>query len=556
MKRLVFIVLPLFWSIGLNAQARIDYSEVDAIIEKYVPSDSIPGIIVGIVEGGSLIYARWSGMANLEYDLVLSDSSQFKVASISKEFTAACIGILIEEGLISLEDNIRDYLPELPDYSEPVLIKHLIYHTSGLADLVDIQFLSGLRNHSEMGNAEVMKMISAVKHLNHIPGSNFSYTNSGYVVLAEILETVTGQSLSEFARQRLFLPLGMTNTYFNDDYKKPRKNRVVGHRKISDEYQQMPRRAGTIGDGGLETNLIDLSKWNISYLETKLGYDDFDQYLKQGTLDSGQLIPYAFGFFVDDYRGYKMLDHGGRGTGFEIQIFEIIDKNTSVIVYANTENFPVRNVAFDVLDLFGYQDLTVPQTEKAVYAEPSSFIELSESTMSDLQGKYWNEDVGYSREIVYQDGRLFFKVDSEQMDTLKPIAKDQLYTAIFGANRIIKYGKDNKGDWISISINGKPERFLYKYQPVELDSIGLTPFSGSYYCEDLKVVYELTVENNRLNMKCNYQLIGQLVPVYHNYFRKEKGTIRVMFSETENHSVNGFVLSTRRAKGFNFTKIE
>jgi CubicO group peptidase (beta-lactamase class C family) len=226
----------LFCSLTLSAAAQLRQpkaAEVDAVFAE-VDRTNTPGCSLAVTHDGKVIYSRGYGMANLEHGVANSPETVFYIASVSKQFTAATIVLLAEEGKVSLDDSVRKYVPELPPYADAVTLRHLIHHTSGLRDYLSLSSLAGRSDADSFPESEALRLIARQKALNFTPGTRHVYSNSGYFLLGLIAKRVTGKSLREAADERIFAPLGMTGTRFRDDRTAPLKHRADGHFKRDD----------------------------------------------------------------------------------------------------------------------------------------------------------------------------------------------------------------------------------------------------------------------------------------------------------------------------------
>jgi CubicO group peptidase (beta-lactamase class C family) len=241
--------------------------KVDALFEQWDRKDS-PGAALGIFKDGRIIYARGYGIANLEYSLPWTPQTPSRTGSISKQFIAMCIAILIEQGKLSIEDNIQKLLPGWPDYGEPIKIKHLLYHTSGIREYLTLVELLGKPEGSGYVYTprELVDILSSQKELNFMPGEMYSYSNSGYFLLSEIISRLSEMKTSAFAKKHIFDPLGMTNTHFHDNPNMIVKNRAYGYaQEKSGRYRLNILRLEVIGDLGVFTTVEDFLKWDKNF---------------------------------------------------------------------------------------------------------------------------------------------------------------------------------------------------------------------------------------------------------------------------------------------------
>jgi CubicO group peptidase (beta-lactamase class C family) len=276
-------------------------------------------------------------MANLEHNIPISSTTVFRIASTSKQFTATCVILLAEQGKLSLNDDVRKYLSEMPEYESPITIRHLIHHTSGIRDYLELIELAGMSDHDYYTDEEALEMLTRQKELNFKPGDEYLYSNSGYLLLSIIVQRGSGKSLHEFAEEHIFKPLGMRNTHFHDDHRMIVKNRAAGYSpRENDGYQIRMTTLDIVGDGGVFTTIEDLFLWDQNFYHNRLGEKNLiSQLLTPGMLNNGEKLNYAFGLAVSDYRGLRLISHGGSFAGFRAQMIRFPEQKLSVICLAN-----------------------------------------------------------------------------------------------------------------------------------------------------------------------------------------------------------------------------
>jgi CubicO group peptidase (beta-lactamase class C family) len=329
-------------------------TDIDAIVESFC-SARAPGCAVGIVQNDELVFAKGYGTANLEHDVEITPDSVFDVGSVTKQFTAATVLLLADAGALSLDDAVRDYLPSLPqDPFGDVSIRHLIHHTSGIPDYLVLMAMSGRSWDNDYPEDELIDLIARQRELDFRPGSAFSYSNSGYLILAEIVRAASGQSLRTAAQEHIFGPAGMTDTFFHDDFAEVVPRRATGYTPILDGGWRIDAPTiDVVGDGGLFTTVRDLAKWQRQFSECTLagGPGFIDRLTTPGTLTDGTNTTYAFGLFRDSYRGRERIQHGGSWGGYRAQVLRLPQDSMSVIVLANVSSPPVTDLANAVTDV-------------------------------------------------------------------------------------------------------------------------------------------------------------------------------------------------------------
>jgi CubicO group peptidase (beta-lactamase class C family) len=328
--------------------------QVDATFAAYDQPGS-PGCAVGIVQDGRIIYTRGYGLANLDYDIPNGPDMVYYVGSVSKQFTAAAIALLAEDGVISLDDDIRQYFPELPDYGQAITVRHLIHHTSGLRDIYTLMSLAGIRLEDVFTDDQALALIARQRELNFEPGSAYLYSNSGYWLLGQLVGRVTGLSLREFADRRIFQPLGMTSTHFHDAPRQVVRNRVVSYMPVREGGFRISyiQNFDKVGAGGLYTTLADLARWDANYYSGAIGGDGFLQLIHtRGVLSNGDTLTYAFGNNVQRRRGLDVVRHSGSLMGFRADLVRYPAERFSVITTCNLGTIDAGRLADQVAELY------------------------------------------------------------------------------------------------------------------------------------------------------------------------------------------------------------
>src|SRR5262245_7442526 len=410
---------------SLNGSSGQLNERVDKLFTQWDKPDS-PGCSIGVIKDGKLVYKRGFGSANLDYNAPLTSESVFYIASTSKQFTAASILLLVRSGKISLDDDIRKYFPELPKYETPITINHLVHHTSGVRDYLELMGMAGRKMDEPFGNEEAVELIARQKGLNFKPGEKFSYSNSNYVLLAEIVRRTSRKSLREFADENIFRPLGMGNTHFNDDRTAVVKNRVVSYAPSSTgRYSQFIKTIEAMGDGNLLTTIEDLAKWDQNFYDNKVGGAGFSQQMLARTkLNNGEEIPYAFGLGNEEYKGLKAVAHGGGFMGFRTEMIRFPEKRFTVICLCNIGVANPGALARQVADIY-LADQIKPAEVKANNApaasRPQPSLTLTAEQLSEYAGAYYSEELDATYRFVVEGGILLIKAkDSPRVGMVSP----------------------------------------------------------------------------------------------------------------------------------------
>jgi len=391
----------------IQAYTHTDLTDkVDETFKEWDRNDS-PGAALGIFKDGRIIYARGYGIANLEYDLPWTPQTPSRTGSISKQFIAMCIAILAEKGKLSLDDDIRKYMPDWPEYNGPITLKHLLYHTSGVREYLTLVELMGKPEGSGYVYTpnELVKTLLRQKELNFKPGEKYSYSNSGYFLLSEIVSRVSGLKTSAFAKKYI-------NTHFHDDPNMIVKNRAYGYSpKKEGGFRLDILRLKVIGDLGVFTSIEDLLKWDQNFYENKLGkgtQELINTMLTKGKLNNGEEIPYALGLNISHYGGLRTISHGGSAVGYRAYYMQFPDQKFSVVILSNLSTFNPGRIARKIADLYLADQFTEPPTPRKrqrTHEERPESITMSSSQLQEYIGKYYSDelDITYTFEVKNND---------------------------------------------------------------------------------------------------------------------------------------------------------
>ena len=394
-------------------------SQVDAIFAAWDESGS-PGCALGVVEDGELTYERGYGTANLDWDIPIGTDTVFYVGSVSKQFTAAAIALLAQEGVVGLDDDIREHFPEMPTYERPITVRHLVHHTSGVRDIYTLMALAGLRIEDVFSDEQAIALIAAQRETNFAPGDEYLYSNSGYFLLAQLVERASGKALREFAEERIFAPLGMNDTHFHD-----RPSHIVERRAIS--YQLAGGRAeqgagvgdfrvsylgnfDKVGAGGLYSTVKDLLLWDRNFYTGDVGGDAFLELIHTpGVLADGDQLTYAFGLTIDDYRGLRTVGHGGSMMGFKAAYLQFPEQRFSVIATCNLGPINPMPLLRRVADIYLEDQLDAPETNAGGAQRrgpPTAAGAFTSDELAAYAGTYYSAELDVSYALTVDDGQL------------------------------------------------------------------------------------------------------------------------------------------------------
>jgi CubicO group peptidase (beta-lactamase class C family) len=564
-------------------------ARVDTLFARWNKSES-PGCALGIVRGGRLIYERGYGSANLDYEIPISTKSLVNIASISKQFTAMSILLLAKEGKLSLNDEIQKYLPELPRYQSPVTIRHLIHHTSGIRDANTLTRLAGMGHWDGVTDDDLLGLMGRQKELNYKPGEEWRYSNTGYFLLGLIVKRVSGESLREFAEEKIFKPLGMNHSQFVDDRTLVVKNRAIGYHAgpnggfgvaITTVFSPAMMNVARVGGSGLYTSVEDLFLWDQNFYNNKLGGGQglITEELSTDTLNNGKSTGYAFGLTVGEYKGLKTIMHGGEASGFESYVDRFPEQNFSVICLCNDADIEpdVEVLANQVADIFLADQFK--KSAAVVNQTAPAFISIPEKELATLAGLYVNPGTTRSIRLYMKDGKLFIAWSGEPSPPataghlLSPVSQNRFLTGAHNEVEIIVMRPTaSERMQVKVIIRGQTT-ILEPAQSITPTSAQLAEFTGQYLSDEFPgAAYTLSIKDGQLVLQIRngptlqtpevtefFSTFPNDTNLYTWTSNADKSGVHVMrvtvrFTRNQRNAVSGFLLSTDALRNLRFNK--
>lgn len=414
-----FIVLSGYSQSQINKEAG---RKIDSIFASY--SSQTPGAAIVVVKDGKVVFKKGYGTANLNYNIPITTQTVFDIASVSKQFTAFTIYLLESEGKLSFEDEVKKYIPELPDYAEKIKIKHLLAHTGGLRDQGALGSIAGYLLTDMTTTQQILKMLNRQSGLLFTPGSAFAYCNSGYVLLAEIVQRITGKTFSAYTKEKIFIPLGMNATLFCDDYQLVIKNKADSYEKNKNAYYYKPSLSTTPGPSGLLTTVEDLVKWVLNFDNPVVGnkalIERFNEvsYFDNGSkvflrVIDGDTIFHAKGQNLWKHKGVRIISHGGHTAGFRTFLGRFPNERLAIIQLSNDEHNERLGGRWDIADYY-IKDQLKEQTQSPVTATArpgtgAATIEFNTPDISVFTGRYYSEELEARYSFEVNNNRLVMR---------------------------------------------------------------------------------------------------------------------------------------------------
>lgn len=526
--------------------------KVDKIFEKWDRKDS-PGCALAIIENGKIIYSRGYGMANLDYDIPISPSSVFHIASISKQFTNFAIVLLAQEGKLSLDDPARKHIPELPDYGKPLTLRHLIHHTSGIRDQWDLLQLAGWRMEDVITQQDALDLIYRQKELNFPPGSEHLYCNSGYTLLAKIVLRTSGKNLREFCQERIFGPLGMTSTHFHDDHGLIVKNRATAYTAGPGGTFEINIPAfDTVGATSLFTTVEDLAKWDENFYNPKVGgAKAIEQMLERGKLNSGETIDYAFGLVRGVEKGLPTVSHGGADAGYRSHFLRFPEQHFSVVVLANTP-IPTANLTSQAAAVY-LGDRMKSEVKKPEEKPVPAAGMPSEADLKALAGPYQITEGGGLLRLTVGLGKLRLIGMGEILD-LTPLGGSRFKAGASADPIEIEFSPSADGKRASGKLTaGGKTRSLAPVDSFNPTADQLAEYAGEYASSEVGSSISILAKEGKLLFRRKKQDERVLQPRLPDEF---SAGWTITFTRDASKKINGFNVNTGRTRKIFFARVD
>jgi CubicO group peptidase (beta-lactamase class C family) len=488
--------------------------KIDNIFAK--ASLETPGCAVGIAQNGKTILERAYGAADLEHGIPNTPATIFESGSVAKQFTAAAILLLEQDGKLKLTDDIRKYLPEMPDYGDTITIEQLLNHTSGLRDWGSVAAASGKpRGERTFSQQEVLDIASRQKSLNYKPGAEYSYTNTGYNLAAEIVARVSGKTFMDFTRERIFAPLGMTHSQWRDDYNRIVKGRAMAYASSGGGYKQSMPFMNVYGNGGMLTTIGDFLIWNEALTQNKLGPAITKGLEKKSVLNDGREIPYARGLIVQTYKGVTEIGHSGSTGGYTTWLARYPGQGLSVAMLCNGPPPGTFSLPRQLADMF------LPPA-----ASTSPAPGTAPADAASLAGLFVNTASGVPLRIVANGGTLQSAQIGAPPLPMTHVSEGR-WTMAANTPLSAKATFDGPDRFSLEAMDGNKFDYV-RTAPASPTPDQLTEFTGTYASNETGATYRIAVEDGQLVVRVDRwpETAMKISPSYKDAFLSNSGLIR------------------------------
>ncbi len=519
-----------------------------------------PGVAVAVVKDGQIAYTNAYGYAHLEYDIPNTPSTVFHIASISKQFTTFSILLLEADGKLSLDDDVRLHIPELPDFGVTITLRQMAHNISGMRDQWNLLGMAGWRLDDVISTQQVLRLLSRQKELNFNPGDEYLYSNSGFTLLAEVVARVSGQSFAEYTKERIFEPLGMHSTLFYDDHEVIVRNRAYSYAGRDGNYRKRVLSYATVGATSLFTTVEDISLWAMNFDDPVVGNADIiDKMNTRGVLNDGTTISYALGQTVGTYRGLHMISHGGADAGYRTFLARFPDHGVSLVVFSNDAGFSSNAMAMRVADIV--LENYLEEDEQAEEAWDKLVVRADPAYFTFFEGHF--RQAADNHLIIESDNDTLYYYTSSvrRRNVLHPLSNTEFITE--GGRTRLKFPEPNNSDVSTLNlIRGDETLELPRVEVFDPSQVLLDGFTGTFYSEELDISYILGLQdddsgNQRLvssQLRIGNMYLTPLTPDHFsgsNWFAS-----RIAFERNDQGHVIGFRATGSRARNVWFEKVK
>ncbi len=514
-------------------------AQVDALLAEYDRSDS-PGCALGVFRDGRILYARGYGMANLELGVADSPQTVFDVGSLGKQFTAFSILLLARDGKLALDDDIRRFLPEIPNYGSRVTIRHLLHHTGGLRDYIGLLELAGAHEEDVTTEGETLEALARQRAPLFPAGERYLYSNTGYFLLGLIVKRASGRSLREFAQEKIFGPLGMTHTQYNEDHTRVIPNRSTGY---------TPREGGGFsivmsnfeqnGDGGVLTSVEDLFLWDRNFADPVVGDRQVLLEMERtGVLNDGRAIDYAAGLRVGSYRGLRTVGHTGSWAGYLALLYRFPDQRFSVACLCNRTGVNRLRIMRRIADFTLADQMTQPP---APAPKPRARLSLSAVELARYAGAFRDPKTEAVWFLSSEGDHLVADAQGSRI-ALEPIAPGRFVPA--EGDLEIAFEELGAAGRLSLTASweGEESQRFERIEPWSPSPANLKDFAGLYTSDEVPALFRFAVAGGRLVLRHRVLSGGPWSPTLPDSFAH--GEQSVTFTRNTAGRVEGFRLAS------------
>ncbi|WP_329804482.1 serine hydrolase domain-containing protein [Flavobacterium facile] len=490
MKQIIFLYFTVFTTFSVTSQNITN--DIDGLFSMWENSNG-PGGVVLVTQNNKTVFEKAYGLENISYKISNTSESVFNIGSMSKQFTAMGIVLLQMEGKLSIDDDIKKYLPELNNFRKPITIRHLLHHTSGFRSSPELFGLAGWRDGDAISNEDVYRYLTKQTALNFEPGSEYMYTNSGYILLAKIIENVSKQNFKSWMKEKIFQPLQMNATFIEENSSNVVSKVATSYSEIEPSvFNYVENNDLTYGASNVYSTSKDVLKWMKNFNEVSTNWKSAFEMLKTvDVLNSGQKNNYGFGVFVDDFFGNHRIQHTGAIAGFRSVMYSYPDDNLEIIILSNFASNQLAKTADQISQLFLQSKLL-----SEIHQEEIKPITLNDEVLKKYEGMYWSDKNNYSRKIYVENNTLWYLRSNNKKSPLIPITTTEFQMGGVNEKLLVKFDV-NTNTMKLISADNSIDVFeKYVDKPLLIED--LKEYTGTFYSSELETFYTISLKDDKL----------------------------------------------------------
>jgi CubicO group peptidase (beta-lactamase class C family) len=541
----------------LNSFSQITKEKIKQIDSLFTPWNKTnhPGGTVLISKNGEIIFSKAYGLASLEYNIPNTLNTRFNIGSLSKQFTAMGIVVLEEQNKLSFDDDIRKYIPELSNYDKIITIRHLLHHTSGIRDLHGLLGLAGWRPADLETNEHVYRIFKNQKDLNFNPGDELSYSNTGYIFLARIIEKISGMTFEQWMKQNIFDPLGMKNTYVETQHDRIAPNNATSY-YLRDDFKRAIEYWGYFGAGNMHSTAEDMNIWLQNFSTPKKGWTSaFKTLLTRTPLNNGFETPFGFGVRIEDYKGKKVIQHGGSVGGYRAIARVFPEEHLHIVILSNYSGGGIGPKVNMISDVLLSKSQGTPKTITKQKSLTPEFVHLPQNKLKKFEGVYWSDSEKSGRKIYVKNDTLRYSSSPRNEWALMPTDEHVFVMMHPSIKPVVTFDANTHQMTIKIGDN-LPGVFTFLQKDLDTNSNDVNLFVGHYYSPELKTIYSIFKEDDTMYIEHARHGKMKLKQLYNTIFSTGGPIGIVEIKKDKDENILGLTMSNGRTRNVWFKRVK
>lgn len=528
-------------------------ARVDQLMMAYTGSE-VPGAAAMVMKDGEILFSKGYGMASLAYNIPFEVETPTNIGSTSKQFTAFGAALLADRGKISLEDDVRKYIPELPEFEHKVTLRHLLTHTSGYREFINTLAMRGRNLSSPLDREHIIQIVQRQPELQNEPGAEWNYNNTGFALIVEVIERVTEQPFPEWMHENVFKPLDMNNTLYRTNPNEVVRDRSQGYAIGEDgRYQEATDLGGGMGPGGIYSTLEDLAKWLRNFDEPKVGNEDMiNEMTTPFVLTSGDTTSYGLGLFIQEYKGLKYIHHGGADVAHRSMLMYFPEIDAAVVTQSNNANFR-GDIPQKIADVF-FKEYLEEEPEDETGDEVTDAFTYEPENFEPLAGRYELKiQPGFILTFSRDGDRLYTQATGQPEVNIRATSDSTFSLVGVNADITFHLNEDGSADSLTLHQNGNHVATRIEWEPSAEE---MQEYAGRYFSEELQTFYTVAIEDSSLVLQ-HYRLDDmEMTPGDVDSFSAGFPIAEMAFIRDDEGRVTGFRASNGRTRDVLFEKEE